>query len=58
LAMAVLILALYFAWNVSGQREMRLSTALASVAPRLAGFEPAVFEPLADAWRKVGLPEA
>jgi TolB-like protein len=24
----------------------------------LVGFEPAVFEPLADAWRKVGLPEA
>ena len=24
----------------------------------LAGFEPAVFEPLADAWRKLGLPEA
>jgi EpsI family protein len=38
-AMAVLILALYFSWNVSGQREMPLSTDLASVVPRLAGFE-------------------
>ena len=41
LAMAVLILQPYFASNVSCQHAMRLSTALASIAPQLARFEPA-----------------
>ena len=39
LALAVLLPAVYLAWNVSVQREMRLSSDLASVAPQLAGFE-------------------
>jgi tetratricopeptide (TPR) repeat protein len=41
------------------QRVLALDTAFTiRRLSDLAGFEPTVFEPLADAWRKVGLPEA
>jgi len=40
-AIAVLMPAIYLAWNVSSQREMGLSTEFASLAPRVMGFESA-----------------